>query len=34
MLPLTHPIPIAHAIGDHVTGREHAVVRFLERCAA
>ena len=34
MLPLTHPIPVAHAIGDHVTGREHAVVRFLERCAA
>lgn len=34
MLPLTHPVPVAQAIGDHVTGREHAVVRFLERCAA
>jgi pimeloyl-ACP methyl ester carboxylesterase len=34
MLPLTHPIPVAQAIGDHVTGREHALVRFLERCAA
>ena len=34
MLTLTHPIPIAPAIGAHGTGREHAVVRFLERCAA
>ncbi len=34
MLPLTHPSPVAYAIGDHVTGRENAVVQFLERCAA
>lgn len=34
MLPLTHPSPVAYAIGDHVTGREDAVVHFLERCAA
>lgn len=34
MLPLTHPSPVAYAIGDHVTGRENAVVHFLERCAA
>jgi pimeloyl-ACP methyl ester carboxylesterase len=34
MLPLTHPSPVAYAVGDHVTGREDAVVHFLERCAA
>ena len=34
MLPLTHPSPVAYAVGDHVTGRENAVVQFLERCAA
>lgn len=34
MLPMTHPSPVAYAIGDHVTGREDAVVHFLERCAA
>lgn len=34
MLPLTHPTPVAHAIGDHVAGRENAVVSFLEQCAA
>lgn len=34
MLPLTHPTPVAYAIADHVIGRESAVVRFLERCAA
>lgn len=34
MAPLTHPTPVARAIGHHVTGRQRAVVRFLERCAA
>lgn len=34
MLPLTHPSQVAYAIGDHVAGREDAVVRFLEHCAA